>query len=81
VITPRIVVNQELPIDDKGNEMENEYTKTDNKFTFRATQGYALRILEYCEKHNMKPSDFIRQTIRDFFWNEDHRFESEHNNE
>lgn len=50
------------------------------KFTLRIPEPTASKIAEFADKMNKTPSDVIRQALREFFWNLDHK-KDEHKDE
>lgn len=50
------------------------------KFTARIPEPTASEIEKFSEKMNKTPSETIRQALREFFWNLDHK-KDEHKDE
>jgi len=50
------------------------------KFTLRIPEPTASQIANFAEKLKTTPSDVIRQALREFFWNMNHK-QNEHKGE
>jgi predicted transcriptional regulator len=56
------------------------FTRGNKKFTLRIPEPLASRITDFAEKMNKTPSEVIRQAVKEFFWNIDHK-QDEHKGE